>query len=264
MSDLNNLSFWRPIATLRGHLSSVRALALSSHHTVVRHKLNDNINLNDLKFLRTFVNLSAGNTNNFILFTGGGRAEINAWKLSIVKEDASTFKNMTDVSHTDVNSQNDDLSHNVNSTYENAQNSQLDSIHNEVTLIGSAEDCSTQELDFRLNIKSSHKASSSSVLLDTSDQIKCNYQHVSTYFLGESRHKRFHWKSHRLRLDPETRVMSLDASSVADLWNGVHDKVSLPEALEHLLRVHIVSCAGSDGIFRCVAYTLCVLIHFFC
>ncbi|CAG5127560.1 unnamed protein product [Candidula unifasciata] len=261
---VDNLYIWRPISTLKGHLSSVRALALSSHHAVQQYTFSNKGDSDDLQFHRTHLNPSAGRDGHFILFTGGGRAEINAWKLSIVIEDSSTFQNLKELNHTDVNCFTADLSCDVKqSVYENIHSSHNDRLHNGIIPNGSSEDCSVQEPDSHLHRKSSHTESftpPNSVLSDTSDQIVCNYQHLSRYFLGESRHKRFHWKSQKLSLDPETRVMSLDASCVAVLWNGFHDKVAdvnkapFPGALKYLSRVHIVSSAGSDGIFRVFAF----------
>lgn len=213
-------------------------------------------------YSKSSVGTSSGkNRDGFLLFSGGGRAEIQAWRLNIVQD----FQDGVDEILKDLN-------HSKN-------HSTCDRVP-DLNHINPCEDCDlsdSREVDSlsigdvchdALSNNPSHRATESSTSLDISNfgslnQIQCSYQHLITYFIRETAHSRFHRKSQKLKLDPETRIMSLDATPLVDLWNEHLDEVSnknevlTTRDMNLLSNVHIVSCAGSDGVLR-YKFLVCV------
>ncbi|XP_059175378.1 WD repeat-containing protein 6-like [Physella acuta] len=200
---------WTPLTTLKGHHSSVRCLAVSD----TTSSCNNEVQLESLKALDAAINEST----TFLLFTGGGRAEIRAWKIKLFKQ-SQILKKTSNVNNKSWHSKADQHTECAGAT----------------APVLDSEACECSGVD--------------------SGDVGCTYEHLSTHFLGEARHKQHFssWKTRKLRLDPETRVMSLSASSVVQLLNQGSNV--LKESSHQVSHLHILSAAGSDGVYRVFSF----------
>ena len=92
------------------------------------------------------------------------------------------------------------------------------------------------------------------------NELACKHEHLCTHFLGESRHKKkfSSWKTKKLKLDPETRVMAISASPVCELTvldesfetRVDQDFASSSDIAPYIFQRYILSVAGSDGFLR--------------
>ncbi|GFR79552.1 WD repeat-containing protein 6-like, partial [Elysia marginata] len=205
----DNLTQWMPLAQLKGHLSSVRTLSLCCNQSKVPQSSNNSVNY---KY------------DSCILFSGGGRAEVRAWKLNIL--------------------QTKEIEHNI----ENTGNKILEPGNLQLpinTPTSSDPDAVISDSKRYLKRKS------------TKNELACKHEHLCTYFFGESRHKQKYssWKTRKLKLDPETRVMSIHASPLLELI--AKEKTCLAEGLQGFASSsndkfdqYVLSVAGSDGYLR--------------
>ncbi|CAL1526106.1 unnamed protein product [Lymnaea stagnalis] len=222
----HNTTSWEPLVAMKGHLSSVRALALSP-----------------IKSVRVNEPVTEHNDSNFLLFTGGGRAEIQAWQVKI-----SCYNPNEGNVDAGGKGETNLLSSDCTDACENLEEPKTNSIK-EVTLDASTELFSNDaEKDVKISTDVSGRLQTYS-----SNHVGCTFEHLSTHFLGESRHKQIFssWKSRKLRLDPETRIMSIAASPVAPLveHDGCGHNVTLVTK-EEWSQCQVVSTAGSDGAYR--------------
>ncbi|KAK0057949.1 WD repeat-containing protein 6 [Biomphalaria pfeifferi] len=192
---------WSPLTTIKGHLSSVRAITVSSkiHQTQLPHQCDN-----------SFVNKDQKDDIHFLIFSGGGRAEIRAWKLKLVRASEPKSDQLVEIES--------------NSYMDMRKKGQQETF---------------QE----------YSSKNGKIFPSMADPFTCSYEHLSTHFLGESRHKQQYssWKTHRLCLDPETRIMSLAASPLLDLVNCSQEILLATEGFSNY---HVLSAAGSDGNFR--------------
>ncbi|KAH9520196.1 hypothetical protein Btru_060249 [Bulinus truncatus] len=217
----NNFTCWAPLIAIKGHLSSVRAIAVGSKvHTL---QYAD-------KHHQTLVAADRGENRNihFLIFTGGGRAEIRVWKVRLV--------------------------HNVSQDCTELKEKQTD--HSD-SAVESMSEVSVQDTKKELisdQLYTSEDTSSPDRRLcpaTISSNFECSYEHLSTHFLGESRHKKQYstWKTQRLHLDPETRIMSLAATPLVHVLD-IHNCDIKAHCPEDFSAYHVLSAAGSDGYFR--------------
>uniref|UniRef100_A0A2C9KQE6 tRNA (34-2'-O)-methyltransferase regulator WDR6 n=1 Tax=Biomphalaria glabrata TaxID=6526 RepID=A0A2C9KQE6_BIOGL len=192
---------WSPLTTIKGHLSSVRAITVSSkiHQTQLPHQCDN-----------SHVNKDQKDDIHFLIFSGGGRAEIRAWKLKLVRASKPKSDQFVEIE--------------CNSYMDMRKKGQQETF---------------QE----------YSSKNGKVFPSMPDPFTCSYEHLSTHFLGESRHKQQYssWKTRRLCLDPETRIMSLAASPLLDLVNCSQEILLAAEGFSNY---HVLSAAGSDGNFR--------------
>ena len=221
MADKDSLILWRPLAVLKGHLSSVRSLAACSHGS----KMAQSIDRTEKSF-----------QNSCILFSGGGRAEIRAWKLII--ENSKEIKAF--------------YAEHVESSMVEPSLSQLSALN--------ANRSAFSNLDTAISKSKAHLEKEF-----VKNELLCQHEHLSTYFLGESRHKKMYtsWKAGKLKLDPETRIMAIHATPLHELIvldknfekKGTQDSTSSSNNSGHMS--HILSVAGSDGYLRYIS-NLCL------
>lgn len=189
-------------------MSSVRAITVSSkiHQTQLPHQCDNSHGNKDQK-----------DDIHFLIFSGGGRAEIRAWKLKLVRASKPKSDQFVEI---ESNSYMDMRKKGQHETFQE------------------------------------YSSKNGKMFPSMPDPFTCSYEHLSTYFLGESRHKQQYssWKTCRLCLDPETRIMSLAASPLLDLVNCSQEILLAAEGFSNY---HVLSAAGSDGNFRSVF--LCIL-----
>ena len=205
---------WTPLARLKGHLSSVRCVAVLPRSTIYpgsdsESQVRDNGDLTLDKRDLPMTELS------FLLFSGGGRAELRAWNVKVMSPSNSS---------------------NLENVLPQIAQNNTEETTEETT-------CRVRDFD---NLQIFNGNPTSQKLNENVDvsQVTCSYQHLTTHFLGESRHKqrRSAWKTRKLQLDPETRVMDVEATPISQV---IGQAASADASVSY-----VVSLAGSDGLLR--------------
>ena len=210
--DERGLMVWFPLSSLKGHLSSVRCISVLP---TGRSSKQTNTENNSEKKSET----------SFLLFSGGGRAELRVWKLNfsipVYRHHRHLVDSLPAESTVDQNSRDE--------------------------FVPSSTNCSHSSLPEQSSSSDSQQSSSSVEQPPLSDnrQKLCSFQHLATHFLGESRHKQKYstWKVKKLVLDPETRVMDVAVTGLSELSSRWDYEVNDGEMC-------VVSVAGSDGMLR--------------
>ncbi|XP_035825991.1 WD repeat-containing protein 6 isoform X2 [Aplysia californica] len=234
---------WEPLASLKGHLSSVRCVTAVPCEGI--HKLPPR---SDLEWDH------ADKETSFVLFSGGGRAELRAWKLQVMppmcRRGGHSYGGRVNVER--VVSEATEEADVMNEI----QTSRLTKHAVSVTETPSSIDCDKHGVS--LSSVSTGSAvdptlSGAGTSTSRSQQI-CSYKHLATHFLGECRHKQrsSSWKTRKLRLDPETRVMSVAATTVSQLEPGSQRDDTASGG--HVSGLYLVSLAGSDGVLRVLLF----------
>lgn len=226
----------------------------------------------------------------FLIFTGGGRAEIRVWKLTCENSSDDNKKNISSCGgQVDDNVDIDSDLRTDKTAIKLKEEEEEDSRHEKdlkqyssnvegMTTVQEEEEVGKKEENemvgkLKHDVKQPNTSCSNQAVPFSSDKDKgeakvaeeatliCKYEELSKHFLGESRHKGHYskWKVRKLRLDPETRVMSLASTCLSDVLKpdcygdggGNYSPGSYARGVEdRLAELHIVSAAGSDGILR--------------
>lgn len=154
-----------------------------------------------------------------IIFSAGGRAQIQAWKVSLITRKRHLSQ---------IIESNEYLAANDSSVLDQRQTLCEKGISKEESDLGNIFPQVTYHYGLNSNLENQQN------LLDL------KYEHLGGCFLGEARHKRSMkpWKTRYLKLDPETRIMSL----VSMAANAMNRKL--------LPGMYILAAAGSDGVLR--------------
>ncbi|KAK7109625.1 tRNA (34-2'-O)-methyltransferase regulator WDR6-like [Littorina saxatilis] len=169
-----------------------------------------------------------------VVFSAGGRAQIQAWRVMVVK---GRIDSVHGVQPTSVCSQ-------AKSPATSGTGSSADAFSAE----NRSSSCNHISADRDPNISSGKSMTDTTMSsqqtpcrsISERESTKPTYEHLGGCFLGESRHKRHHkpWKTRFLKLDPETRIMSLAAVAAQQLHPGLSSSL------------HLLAAAGSDGVLR--------------
>ncbi|KAK7481281.1 hypothetical protein BaRGS_00027541 [Batillaria attramentaria] len=253
---------WNSRHSLQGHLSSVRTLAAVNCHPALpyqpEHSLSAAVSSNmqqaqkeqgkrsshahqhsyflpecqpsgTVDFIPACTEKrTSEETAQKIVFSAGGRAQIQVWKLSIATKPSDVHGKSAEYEDCDKTLAETSTIHCEHAASMNCQTG--------TPLMQSGKDKnlpSTQE-----NRLPSSDLSAS--IVQHEESIQTNFEHLGGCFLGESRHKRAikPWKTRYLKLDPETRIMDLAAVAAGSL------DPKLPVGM------YLVAAAGSDGVLR--------------
>ena len=228
---------WTGQHTLHSHLSSVRTLvavpsaAASPERREGADDVVDPVNVNPSHLSgRTGAVSKDGKDSqshqSTVVFSAGGRAQIQAWRVTVTKRKQSTYQSQVGL-----------MSGSTPTHFHHAPAGKPCVAEDIVMKSASPETDSSGGVHI-------HADSSLASIIHSDDQCRtefsASYEHLGGCFLGELRHKRSHkpWKTRYLKLDPETRVMCLSAVGAHQL------DVRLPACL------YLLAAAGSDGILR--------------
>ncbi|KAK3589747.1 hypothetical protein CHS0354_021072 [Potamilus streckersoni] len=261
--NLYNVPVLHLLKTLHGHISTVRCLSVCRQHHLSPsdHHIHSQTSI-DMKRLDD--NVDNGNNKSFLLFSGGGRAQLKVWRLHFTDKierphvnlsgkyqstsqqgDCNKQVDMKEDTYNKCNSGNkapkDDAAETVlkkmrvNDSHTSQQASKegksLDPMH---------------ELRLEEEEKKYGKKIESEVCIDHNlvDDLDFKVESLADIQLinnGQTKVKK-HWKHSHMNSDPETRILDITVTSASDINEG------------YSLQVYFVVAACSDAVLRFFAF----------